>query len=238
MKKTIALILALVMAICCTAALAEETEERTPDGQYTFHNSSSLVVTKITLIDNGNTDKIATLEPEGGLKPDETSGELGLFLQEGETGEMGFTLIIEFADGQTSVFDTLHYEKVMIEILDPVDETTGATPISFTSYPQMGHYWIKNATGGTVKDLTISHNGGSEKSHMDSEFADGAEIGIGFAIPADADKEHCLTVSFTLADGTEQKFETLSIEDVTITLLALDAMTGATPIAFSAYPAE
>ena len=42
MKKAIALILALMMAICCTAALAEETEERTPDGQYIFHNASDL----------------------------------------------------------------------------------------------------------------------------------------------------------------------------------------------------
>ena len=40
----------------------------------------------------------------------------------------------------------------------------------------------------------------------------------------------------TLEDGTEQKFETLSIEKVGITLLAPDAMTGATPIAFSTYP--
>ena len=135
-------------------------------------------------------------------------------------------------------FETLKYEKVMIEILDPVDATSGATPISFDTYPQMGHYMIRNATGGTVKDLTISHNAGSEKTHMDSEFADGAEIGIGFAIPADANKEHCLTLSFTLEDGTVQTFETLSIEDVTITLLALDAMTGAPPLAFSAYPAE
>ena len=42
----------------------------------------------------------------------------------------------------------------------------------------------------------------------------------------------------TLEDGTEQKFETLSIEKVGITLLAPDAMTGATPIAFGAYPEE
>lgn len=238
MKKTLALILALALALCCAAALAEETEEREPDGQYAFHNMSSLVITKITLINNGNTDNVCSIAPEGGLKPDETSGEVGLYLEEGDDGSMGLTLMVEFEDGQVSIFDTLKYEKVMIEVLDPVDETTGATPIAFTAYPQMGHYWIKNATGGTVKDLTISHNAGSEKSHMESEFTADAEIGIGFAIPADADKEHCLTVSFTLEDGTEQKFETLSIEDVTITLLAPDAMTGATPIAFSAYPAE
>ena len=141
-----------------------------------------------------------------------------MFLQEGEDASQGLTLMIEFEDGQMSIFETLKYEKVMIEILDPVDATSGATPIGFTTYPQMGHYMIRNATGSTVKDLTISHNAGSEKTHMDSELVDGAEIGIGFAIPADANKEHCLTLSFTLEDGTVQKFETLSIEDVTLTL--------------------
>lgn len=64
------------------------------------------------------------------------------------------------------------------------------------------------------------------------------EVGIGFSIPDGDPAEHCLTVSYILENGVEQKFETLSIEDVTITLLAPDAMTGATPIAFSAYPAE
>ena len=131
----------------------------------------------------------------------------------------------------------MHYERAIIEILPPVDETSGATPIAFTAYRQMGHYWIKNATGGAVKNFTIAHNG-TEESSTAEEIAADAEVGIGFSIPDGDDKEHCLTVSFTLADGTEQKFETLSTEDVTITLLAPDAMTGATPIAFSAYPAE
>ena len=237
MKKAIALILALVLAICCAAALAEETEEREPDGQYAFHNASDLVVTRISLTDNEHVDRVAAIEPEGGLQPDEISGEIGLFLQEGEDGAQGLTLMVEFEDGQSSVFTTLHYEKVMIEILNPVDVTSGATPIAFTSYPQVGHYWFKNATGGTVTNLTISTNGTEEYSSTPEMAAD-AEIGIGWAIPADANKEHCLTVSFTREDGTEEKFETLSIEDVTITLLAPDAMTGATPIAFSAYPAE
>ena len=237
MKKTIALILALVLALCCAAALAEETEERTPDCQYMFHNMSDLVITKITLINNGNVDNVCSIEPEGGLKPDETSGEVGLFLQEGEDGSQGLTLMIEFEDGQISIFDTLHYEKAMIEVLQPVDATSGATPIQFTAYRQMGHYWIKNATGGAVKDFTIAHNGTEEFSSTDEIPADG-EVGIGFSIPDGDSKEHCLTVSFTLEDGTVQKFETLSIEDVTITLLAPDAMTGATPIAFSGYPKE
>ena len=111
MKKTIALILALVLALGCAAALAEETEERAPDGQYMFHNMSDLIITKITLINNGNTDNFCSIEPEGGLKPDEISGEVGLFLQEGEDGSQGLTLMIDFEDGQVSIFSTLHYDE-------------------------------------------------------------------------------------------------------------------------------
>lgn len=237
MKKILALVLALALALCCAAAFAEEeTETRTPDGQYIFHNATDLVVTKISLINNADVDNVYAIEPEGGLQPDEVSGEVGVFLKEGDDGKAGFTLTIEFADGQISIFNSLHYEKVMIEILPPVDANSGATPIAFVAEQQMGYYWIVNATGGAVKDLTIANNKTGDKSKMDSELPADGEVGIGFTIAADEDPEHCLTLSFTLEDGTEQKFETLSIEKVGITLLAPDAMTGATPIAIGAYP--
>ena len=238
MKKILALVLALALALGCAAAFAEETETRTPDGQYLFHNASDLVVTKITLINNADVDNVLTIEPEGGLQPDDVSGEVGVYLQEGDDGKAGFTLMIEFADGQISIFDSLHYEKVMIEILPPVDANSGATPIAFVAERQLGYYWIVNATGGVVKDLTIANNKTGDQSKMDSELPADAEIGIGFTIAADEDPEHCLTLSFTLEDGTVQKFDTLSIERVTITLLSPDAVTGATnqnPIKFSAY---
>ena len=244
MKKVLlwlGFLLCLLLLLSAAAFAEEETETRTPDGQYNFHNATDLVVTKITLINNADVDNVLAIEPEGGLQPDDVSGEVGVFLKEGDDGKAGFTLMIEFADGQISIFDSLHYEKVMIEILTPVDANSGATPIAFVAERQMGYYWIVNATGGVVKDLTISHNGNGEKTKMESELPDGGEIGIGFTIAADEDPEHCLTLSFTREDGTEQKFETLSIERVTITLLSPDAVTGATqqnPIKISAYVEE
>lgn len=68
MKKTLALILALVLAVYCTAALAEGTEESKPDGVYAFHNASSLVITSITLTDN-STGESASFSMAGGMKP-------------------------------------------------------------------------------------------------------------------------------------------------------------------------
>ena len=238
MKKTLALILALVLAVCCAAALAEGTEESKPDGVYAFHNASSLVITSITLTDN-STGESASFSMEGGMKPDDYAGPMSLFLN-GKDGSKGLTLEVVFENGETAKFETLHYEDVMIDVLDPVDVTTGATPIAFYARPQIGQYWFKNATGGTVKNLTVSHNAGDEKTQMVSELPADGEVGISLAIPADANGEHCLTVSFTVEDGTEYKFETLSIEKVGITLKIpdADAVTGATPIAFGAYPEE
>ena len=234
MKKTIALILTLALALCCAVALAEETETRTPDGQFIFHNASGLLVTKITLINNSNTENVLEITPGGGLKPDDISGEVGLFLNEGEDGSMGLMLMIDFEDGQISIYDKLDYEKAMIEILPPVDPESADTPIDIVHERQMGFYWIINATGGTVKDVTIAHNETGEYSKADEIPADG-EVGIGYTIPDGYDTEHCLTISFTLEDGTVQKYENLSIERATITLLAPDAVSGATPIAFSPF---
>jgi hypothetical protein len=58
-------------------------------------------------------------------------------------------------------------------------------------------------------------------------------ISMTFEIPKDEDGNHRLTLSFKTESGREETFGTLSIEEVNIDLLAADAMTGATPIAFS-----
>ena len=47
-----------------------------------------------------------------------------------------------------------------------------------------------------------------------------------------------LTIHYVTESGRTGEFTTLSIEDAPITLLAPDAMTGATPISFSAPKAE
>jgi hypothetical protein len=53
------------------------------------------------------------------------------------------------------------------------------------------------------------------------------------AIDEVVDGNHALTLSFKAEGGYEAAFTTLSIEEAPITLLAADAMTGATPISFS-----
>lgn len=105
---------------------------------------------------------------------------------------------------------------------------------------QIGVYNITNETGEVVTFLSIADNitGESESVTYPAEegIENGGSIVLPFAIPANEDGHHRLTFSFKTASGYEGTFTTLSIEETGITLLAADAMTGATPIAFTEAP--
>ena len=106
-----------------------------------------------------------------------------------------------------------------------------------TESVQIGTYTIYNKTGETVTEVKIIDN----ETGVDNVFpADGigslendGMISMTYEIPKGEDGNHRLTLSFKTESGREETFGTLSIEEVNIDLLAADAMTGATPIAFS-----
>ena len=102
---------------------------------------------------------------------------------------------------------------------------------------QIGVYHIINATGEDVIFLGIADNitGESESVTYPAEegIENGGEVVLSYAIPANEDGHHRLTFTFKTASGYEGAFTTLSMEEVGINLLAADAMTGATPIAFT-----
>ena len=105
---------------------------------------------------------------------------------------------------------------------------------------QIGVYNITNETGEVVTFLSIADNitGESESVTYPAEegIENGGSIVLSYAIPANEDGNHRLTFSFKTVSGYEGTFTTLSIEETGITLLAADAMTGATPIAFTEAP--
>ena len=105
-----------------------------------------------------------------------------------------------------------------------------------------GIYTIINKTGETVTEVKITDNVTGDTN--DFPFVEDVSLGqddvviLYFDIPEAEDGEHRLTLSYKTESGREETFGTLSIEEVTIDLLATDAMTGATPIAFSMPKAE
>ena len=103
----------------------------------------------------------------------------------------------------------------------------------------VGVYTIYNATGEGVTDLYLYPTGSADKG--ENYAAGGHGFGDAHAkvltYDASADPSISLTLEFTTNSGYTGKFETLHIETAPISLIAQDAVTGATQISFAASPA-
>ena len=108
-----------------------------------------------------------------------------------------------------------------------------------TAEPMTANYQFHNLTGDSIAVLTLTDNKtGEVLDLLDGELF-GPDLIIYLTLYANEDEtkedlEHRYTLTFS--NGDEEKvyqFKTLSFENVLIDLLAVDAMTGATPIRFS-----
>ena len=135
---------------------------------------------------------------------------------------------------------------------DFIDAVTGATTADTLGYAQgilaaakaakaaTGTYTFYNKTGETVTELYLIDNLTGEKgpNYAVNGFAADAKYVVTRTVSAE-EKEagYSMTVFFKTESGYEGQFATLHIETAPITLLAADALTGATQISFRA-PAE
>ena len=228
-KKASALLLTLllvsVMAGCGkTAAPAPTTTAaaETATGTYTLYNVTGEKLTELYLYETGS-DKGENRIPDG------MKNNKKLVLTYDAAADAALTLEYVTESGVSAKFETLHIEEVPIA-MQSVDATSGATPIRFGVPEDTGNYKLVNTTGTTVSELYVYLNGGEKGENLaGSGMEDGASVDFTITAPVDAS----LTVEFTTeADGTKT-FETLHIENVTVNLLAADAMSGATPIQFA-----
>ena len=227
-KKASALLLTLllvsVMAGCGkTAAPAPTTTAaaETATGTYTLYNVTGEKLTELYLYETGS-DKGENRIPDG------MKNNKKLVLTYDAAADAALTLEYVTESGVSAKFETLRIEEVPIA-MQSVDATSGATPIRFGVPEDTGSYKLVNTTGTTVSELYVYLNGGEKGENLaGSGMEDGASVDFTITAPVDAS----LTVEFTTeADGTKT-FETLHIENVTVNLLAADAMSGATPIQF------
>jgi len=240
MKKILAILVAALMLLSCAAVAvtAESVEMQT--GKYAIINSTGEDVVMISITDNKDPNNTVKNEftdefPDGYFDAFEFS------IPASEDGSHRLTLEFETKSGYKGTFATLSIEEAGIELLAQ-DALTGATPIAFSAMPQIGIYTVVNKTGEDIAKVTISTNATKEPESADfdfekGEFPDGETFEFGFTIDAGEEPSHALTFAFETVSGYKAEFKTLSIEEVTITLLAKDAMTGATPIAFGPAPA-
>ena len=133
-----------------------------------------------------------------------------------------------------------------------VDAVTGATTADTWGYMRgivdaakaakasTGTYTFYNKTGEKVTELYLIDNLTGEKGTnyaVNGFEADAVWVITRTVSAEEIEAGYSMTVAFKTEGGYEGKFETLHIETVPITLLAQDALTGATQISFFA-PAE
>ena len=223
MKKTLSVLLALALVLACACVFAEEAETCT----YTLFNETGEKITELYVTDNATGEKSENLAGEEGLARD------GILEIQG-TNKEGYVITLSFKteSGYEAAFETLHFETVPISLLAP-DAMSGATPISF--FAPTCTYTVYNVTGEKITELYATDNATGEKS--DNYAAEGLEDGASVEIKGTKKADYVITLSFKTEGGYEASFGTLHYETVPISLLAPDALSGATPISFSA-PAE
>lgn len=234
-KKIFALLAAMALLFSC-AAFAEEEPAPVKTGVYTIFNKTGELVTEVKLTDNvtGETNDFFA-EEDFNFSSD---GIVVLYFDvpEAEADQHTLTLSYKTESGREEAFTTLKIEEATIELL-AADAMTGATPIAFTipEAKQEGRYTLYNRTGEIVKVVNLIDN--EDGTVIRQVFQNGLEPNetyeMGYIAPADRENI-TLTLQFVTESGKIGIFKTLKIEEVPITLLDVDSVSGATPIEFKA----
>lgn len=233
-KKILALLIALALLLC-SAALAEDIPMQT--GVYIIVNKTGEGITELKLTDNVTGDVSVFPDVEAG-EVFENEGTVIMYfdIPESEDGSHRLTLSYKTESGREESFGTLSIEEATIDLL-AADAMTGATPLAFNMQkPEAaGVYTIYNLTGEVVTKLSLTDNvsGAAISTVFDDGFAPNESFVFSYAIPEEQ-KDTKLTLRFETESGKIGAFTTLSIEEVPISLLDIDALTGPTPISFTA----
>lgn len=121
------------------------------------------------------------------------------------------------------------------------EETTTETAETPAEEVQtVGEYTIYNGLNETVTEVYLYPTGSADKGeNLAGERGLTVAHALGTSYDAgDKAADTALTLEFVTESGYTAKFETLHIETVPITILAEDALTGATPIAFQSTTAK
>ena len=244
MKKWIALLLTLTLALSCTAVLAETAGEESAKplvANYQIRNLTGDTLAVLTLTDNKTGEPMSLLN-DGELFGDGLILYVTLIADENETEEdLKHRYTLTFSNGDEEKvyeFKTLSFENVLIDLL-AADAMTGATPIKFnTKMFQRGNYKIINNTDKVLESVAFTENADPSTTTIVAPMIDPGAFGfVDYVIDPESEAHHALTIKFTFADGTECSFGTLSIEEASLTLTP-DTVTGATPFTFGPIDAE
>lgn len=117
-------------------------------------------------------------------------------------------------------------------LADTFGYTAGLLEAAKAALNTTGYYTLYNKTGEAITEITLTDNTTGEQLIAAGMQADAVQV-VTFTGKADTS----ITLAFTTESGYHAEFATLHIEETPLTLLAADAMTGATPLTFF-VPAE
>ena len=147
---------------------------------------------------------------------------------------------------QLETFVSAYTDENKAEFVDAVSGATTADTLGYVrgiltaakaAQRVTGTYTFWNKTGETVTELYLVDNETGEKgpNYAVNGFAADAKYVVTRSFtPEQKEAGYSMTISFKTESGYEGQFPTLHIEEAPVTLLAADAMTGATPISFFA----
>ena len=239
MKKLLALLTVLALLLC-SGAFAEEDLPALKTGVYTVINKTGETVTEVKITDNVTGESnVFPINEEEGLNDPLTNDSIVVMyfdIPGAEDGEHRLTLSYKTESGREESFGTLSIEEVTIELL-AADAMTGATPIAFSmpKTEKIGKYTFYNGTGEKVLFLNLIDNedGAKIRNAFQDGLAPDETYTLSYVVP-EGREDTMLTLQFVTESGDIGIFSTLKIEEVPITLLDVDSVSGATPIAFSA----
>ena len=161
-----------------------------------------------------------------------------------------FNAIEAFVKGKTvaqlDAFVSTYTDENKAEFVDAVSGATTADTLGYVrgivaaakaAQRVTGTYTFWNKTGETVTELYLVDNETGEKGPnyaVNGFAADAKYVVTRTFTPEQKEAGYSMTISFKTESGYEATFPTLHIEEAPVTLLAADAMTGATPISFFA----
>ena len=248
MKKLIGMLVALVLMMTMTAALAEG-DIVLGQVEYPAHGTSSFAVITVALQDD------VIVAPEGQvLGSKRVNNDLySLNMQRGGSTTQiaaNFNAIEAFVKGKTvaqlETFVSAYTDENKAEFVDAVSGATTADTLGYVrgivaaakaAQRVTGTYTFWNKTGETVTELYLVDNETGEKGPnyaVNGFAADAKYVVTRTFTPEQKEAGYSMTISFKTESGYEATFPTLHIEEAPVTLLAADAMTGATPISFFA----
>ena len=234
-RKIVALLTALALLLC-GAALAEEEFVPEKTGVYTVFNKTGEPVTELKITDNVTGEENIFPFAEDEFLDEKGIAVFYVDIPENEDGEHRLTLSFKTESGREESFKTLSIEEINIDLL-ATDAMTGATPIAFSmpAAEKAGVYTFYNLTGEVVTDIDLTDNddGAKMSFSFDNGLAPNDSFVVNYVVPADRENV-TLTLRFVTESGKTGVFTSLKMEEVPISLLDIDALTGPTPISFTA----